>query len=117
MAKHPEYSGRPEQAIEKLMKEKNGFVPAAIHKEGIGDIDLVYGKGGVTGYGLAHIAEKHGEEIVNKLPNLISNGDVDNSQAHLGRSFIYSDDKKVVISLTYLTSERIWLLTAYDVDV
>lgn len=114
---YPEYSGRPEQAIEKLMKEKNGFVPAAIHKEGIGDIDLVYGKGGVTGYGLAHIAEKHGEEIVNKLPNLISNGDVDNSQAHLGRSFIYSDDKKVVISLTYLTSERIWLLTAYDVDV
>ncbi len=98
------------------MKEKQGFVPAAISKEGIGDIDLVYGKGGVTGYGLAHIAEKHGEDIVNKLPDLISKGTVDNSQSHLGRSFVYSDDKKVVISLTYLNDSRIWLLTAYDID-
>lgn len=112
----PEYTGKPEQAIEKLMKEKQGFVPAAISKEGIGDIDLVYGKGGVTGYGLAHIAEKHGEDIVNKLPDLISKGTVDNSQSHLGRSFVYSDDKKVVISLTYLNDSRIWLLTAYDID-
>lgn len=111
-----EFSGNPKGAIEKLMTEKQGYVPAAITKEGIGDIDLVYGKGGITGYGLAHIAEKHGEDIVNKLPDLIKNGTIDNSQAHLGRSFVYSEDKKVVISLTYLNSEHIWLLTAYDID-
>ena len=48
------------------MSEKAGYVPAAMHKEGIGDIDFVYGKGGTTGYGLAHVLEKHGEEVLKK---------------------------------------------------
>lgn len=43
------------------MSEKAGYVPTAMHKEGIGDIDLVYGKGG-----LAHVLEKHGEEVLKK---------------------------------------------------
>lgn len=113
---YSEYTGKPKEAIEKLIKEQQGFVPAAIHKDGIGYIDFVYGKGGITGYGLAHIIEKHGIDIAKALPDLIDRGTVDNSQSHLGRSFIYSDDKKVVISLNYLNQERIWLLTAYDID-
>lgn len=48
------------------MSEKTGYVPAAMHKDGIGDIDFVYGKGGTTGYGLAHVLEKHGEEVLKK---------------------------------------------------
>lgn len=42
----PEYSGKPAEAIEHLLKEKTGHVPAAFSKEGLGDIDLPYGKGG-----------------------------------------------------------------------
>ena len=111
-----EYSGKPEKAIEKLISEKSGYVPRAIHKEGIGDIDFVYGKGGETGYGLAHIAEKHGEEILKEIPSLIENGTVDNTQKNLGRSFIYSEDKKIVISFTLFNKKRTWLLTAYTLD-
>lgn len=111
-----EYTGKPKEAIEKLLQEKEGYVPAAIYKQGIGHIDFVYGKGGITGYGLAHILEDHGEEIVKELPDLINDGVVDNSQVHLGRSFIYSNDKKVVISLNFLNEKKIWLLTAYTID-
>lgn len=111
-----EFSGKPEKAIEKLMSEKTGYVPGAIHKDGIGDIDFVYGKGGLTGYGLAHISEKHGAEILDKLPSLIEKGKVDDSQKHLGRSFVYSEDKKIVISLTLFDQKRTWLLTAYTKD-
>ncbi len=32
-----------------------GYVSGAIYKEGIGDIDFIYGKSGDKGYGLAHI--------------------------------------------------------------
>lgn len=111
-----EFSGKPEKAIEKLMSEKTGYVPAAMHKEGIGDIDFVYGKGGTTGYGLAHVLEKHGEEVLKKIPSLIATGTVDNSQTKLGRSFIYSEDKKIVISLTLFDKEHTWLITAYTLD-
>ena len=31
-------SGKPDEAIEKLLKEQQGFVPKAIKKKGIGDI-------------------------------------------------------------------------------
>ena len=36
----PAFSGKPKEAIEHLMKVKEGHVPAAFHKEGLGDIDL-----------------------------------------------------------------------------
>lgn len=110
------YSGKPEEAITKLMKEKRGHVPAAISKEGIGDIDFVYGKGGENGYGLAHIAEKHGEEILKELPQLIKNGTVDDTQKDIGVSFIISQDKKIIISLNYSGKARNWLLSSYKVD-
>ena len=98
------------------MSEKTGYVPAAMHKEGIGYIDFVYGKGGTTGYGLVHVFEKHGEEVLKKIPSLIATGTVNNSQTKLGRSFIYSEDKKIVISLTLFDKEHTWLITAYTLD-
>ena len=37
-------SGKPEEAVDKLLQEKQGFVPKAFNKDGIGDVDLVWGK-------------------------------------------------------------------------
>ncbi|MGN8451419.1 DUF3519 domain-containing protein [Helicobacter pylori] len=42
-------------AINKLLETKKGFVAGAFHKEGLGDIDLVWGN---KDYGLEHILEK-----------------------------------------------------------
>ena len=54
----PAFKGKPEEAIEHLLKEKKGHVPGVFHKEGLGDIDLPYGEGGKKGFGLAHIIER-----------------------------------------------------------
>lgn len=70
---------RGKDAIEKLLKEKKGYVENAFSKDGIGSIDVVYGK--VTdakkhkGYGLAHILEKHPEIDSEKITEIVSNGE------------------------------------------
>ncbi len=108
-----EFSGKPEKAIEKLMSEKTGYVPAAMHKEGIGYITFVYGESGDRGFGLAHIAEKHGKEILNEIPEIIKNGDIDDRHKRLGRLYVVSQDKKVVIRLDWDKEEVNWLATAF----
>ncbi|GAA9223055.1 DUF3519 domain-containing protein [Helicobacter pylori] len=48
-------------AINKLLETKKGFVAGAFYKEGLGDIDLVWGTPKTKdsdGYGLAHILER-----------------------------------------------------------
>lgn len=84
-------------AIHKLLTERQGQVAGAFEREELGDIDLVWGE--VTdpikhkGYGLAHIldkrmaefmeqglskeeAEAKAIELINKLPDIIKNGEV-----------------------------------------
>lgn len=84
-------------AIDKLLTERQGQVAGAFEREELGDIDLVWGE--VTdaikhkGYGLAHIldkrmaefmaqglskeeAEAKAIEFINKLPDIIKNGNL-----------------------------------------
>ena len=84
-------------AIDKLLTERQGQVAGAFEREELGDIDLVWGE--VTdpikhkGYGLAHIldkrmaefmeqglskeeAEAKAIELINKLPDIIKNGNL-----------------------------------------
>lgn len=76
-------SGKPAEAVGWLKTHETGEVPAALHNEATGPIDLIWGaprepsnnfKGG---YGLSHILAKHAEmrgqiedlgDIVAKLP-------------------------------------------------
>ena len=37
-------SGKPKEAINKLMQERKGWVPAAQRKKGLGEIDYIWGK-------------------------------------------------------------------------
>ncbi|BAW62346.1 putative [Helicobacter pylori] len=49
-------------AINKLLETKKGFVVGAFHKEGLGDIDLVWGN---KDYGLEHILKRREEQALN----------------------------------------------------
>lgn len=114
-----EFRGNPEGAIEKLLQEKSGYVSGAIYKEGIGDIDFIYGEPGKNGYGLAHIIERrnqqgiNGEEFVREIPEIIRTGSVYNVLGQSGRKFILSNDKEALIRLDWDGEQRNWLLTAY----
>ena len=92
-----EFMGDGEGAIQKLLEERQGQVAGAFYKEGLGDIDLVWGE--VTdarahkGYGLAHILDKRKAEfiekgftnteaehktleLIKKIPSVIDNGKI-----------------------------------------
>ncbi|MFP6134978.1 DUF3519 domain-containing protein, partial [Helicobacter pylori] len=60
---YSEFKGDGLGAINKLLETKKGFVAGAFHKEGLGDIDLVWGN---KDYGLEHILKRREEQAINK---------------------------------------------------
>ena len=59
---YAEYYNDGKNAIQKLLSEKQGQVAGAFYKEGLGEIDLVWGtfqKNNEKGYGLEKIIKKH----------------------------------------------------------
>lgn len=113
------FSGKPAEAIEHLLKVRQGHVPAAFHKEGLGDIDLPWGKGGSKGNGLAHIIERRNKEgldgiaFVRSLPEIIERGDVEHREGYPGRAYIVDGKSEAVIRLDWDGEKRAWLVTAY----
>lgn len=118
-----DFTQQPEKAIEKLLKEKRGYVPGAIYKKGIGLIDFVWGVAGESGtekgYGLAHIIRRRNEQGINgvkfvkQIPSIIKYGTVYNPPDVRDRVYVESEDKQAVIRLDWNNQERQWLVTAY----
>ena len=114
-------------AIQKLLAERQGQVAGAFHKEGLGDIDLVWGNEKI---GLAHILERRtddfikqglskeeakakAKEFVKSLPDIIENGNIDK---RIARAFLETQDSKAVIALDFNDKDNKWILTAYNKD-
>ena len=112
-------SGDPDLAIETLLEKKQGFVPKAIHKDGIGDIDFVWGKGGKNGYGLAHIIDQrnsnglNGVDFVKSLPKIIQEGKIIKTPSQKNVKFIKNGDDNAIIKLIWDEKERKWVVTSY----
>ena len=64
---YTQFKGKPKEAIKFLRQQKQGERPASLHRDDIGDIDIVWGE--VTdpvkhkGFGLSHIIDKHEAEL------------------------------------------------------
>ncbi|WRD66479.1 DUF3519 domain-containing protein [Helicobacter pylori] len=117
-------------AINKLLETKKGFVAGAFYKEGLGDIDLVWGN---KDYGLEHIlkrresdaidkgmnkeeAKKYALEIINNIPNIISNGKL--SKDDLGRLKIEFKNQRVGLNDSWKgeTLNNRWVITSYEIE-
>ncbi|GKT28924.1 DarB-like antirestriction protein, partial [Aduncisulcus paluster] len=107
-----EFSGKPKEAIAKLMDEKRGYVPEAFYHPEIGHIDLVWGN---KNYGLAHILHKHDPKILGRLEAMLKKGEVnvvkygENAEVRLGNN-------KAVVALQWRGESKSWLLTAFDMN-
>ena len=109
-------SGKPKEAIDKLLEQKQGFVPKATKKKGIGDIDFVWGdsKGGMQ-----HIIERrnsegiNGENFVREIPDGIKNGDKFNKNTHKDRDYIKDNEKEIVVKKEYNRKPRNWIVSSY----
>ena len=54
-----QFERKPKEAILFLKKQKNGECVDALYRDDIGYVDIVWGVGGKSGYGLCHIIEEH----------------------------------------------------------
>lgn len=109
-------TGKGLQAIEFLLEKKNGFVPAAFHRQEIGDIDIVYGKTGYGiedkgGYGLAHISKRHPDIIWSKIVDTIDNGKFEPERK--GKRLIVSQDGKIILRINQ--KGRNWVISALSI--
>ncbi|EJB48645.1 DUF3519 domain-containing protein, partial [Helicobacter pylori] len=115
-------------AINKLLETKKGFVAGAFYKEGLGDIDLVWGN---KDYGLEHILKRRIESYIKKglkpkfaeqralnlarmIPEAIEKGT--KGTDHLGRVFVDYDNKRVGLNNTWDKKdlENHWVVSSYE---
>ncbi|GAA8953749.1 hypothetical protein HpSP24_04490 [Helicobacter pylori] len=127
---YSEFKGDGLGAINKLLETKKGFVAGAFHKQGLGDIDLVWGN---KDYGLEHIlkrresdaidkgmskeeAKKYALEIINNIPNIISDGKL--SKDDLGRLKIEFKNQRVGLNDSWKgeTLNNRWVITSYELN-
>lgn len=100
------------EAVDFLLKQGGGEVRAALFHPEIGYIDLVYGTTGESGYGLAHIQEKH-PEIISRLHEFIIGAIV--LQRLSDRTvLLFAPNVRAIISLTWFDEQKNWLVTAYE---
>ena len=110
-------SGKPAEAIEKLLEQKQGFVPKATKKRGIGDIDFVWGD---SGKGLRHVIERRnaegidGQQFVKELPDFLKNSKVYKKKEHIDRKYIGDNHKEASIKADYNKKPRNWLVSSYN---
>ncbi|EMF9584878.1 DEAD/DEAH box helicase family protein [Campylobacter upsaliensis] len=115
------------EAVDKLLSEKRGQVKGAFYKEGLGEIDLVWGD---SKKGLSHILERRKEdfikqgldenealeralEFVKKIPQIIEQGEV---KVGVNRAFVDTKDDRALIALDYKGKDKKRVITAYKMD-
>ena len=103
-----QYRGKKYLAVQHLLHRKEGFVPAAFHREDIGDIDIVYGETGEgvkdkRGYGLAHIRKRHPGMNWKLFSQVIQTGEL--KEINDRRVNIVDGKAKVIIELEWKGQE------------
>ncbi|WRC12918.1 DUF3519 domain-containing protein [Helicobacter pylori] len=131
---YSEFKGDGLGAINKLLETKKGFVAGAFYKEGLGDIDLVWGTPKTkesNGYGLAHILERrisnemkkglseteakeYALNIVKSIPEVLEKGTKGTDD--LGRVFVDYGNKRVGLNNEWKKEklENHWVISSYE---
>ncbi|ELM6780566.1 hypothetical protein Q2X75_001671, partial [Campylobacter upsaliensis] len=101
-------------AVEKLLAEKQGQVAGAFYKEGLGEIDLVWGEAGSgksDGFGLAKIVKYH-PEVIDKLDDIIANTSIVKESDN--RYHLENENYKLAIRKDFEGKKTNWLLAAFE---
>ena len=111
---YDQFKGKPKEAINFLLKKKDGEAIGALHHKDIGDIDLVWGKEGTghsDGYGLAKLAKFH-PEVLDNLQDILD--DMHVTKRTENRVQLESDTHQATVRLTWNDKKKTWLLTAFE---
>ena len=111
---YDQFKGNAKDAIEFLLKKKEGEAVAALHHRDVGDIDLVWGKTGTgksNGFGLSKLAKYH-PEVLDNLQMLID--DMEIVDRNDNRINLESKTHKAAVRLEWDGYKKNWLLTAFE---
>lgn len=117
------FTGDPEGAIAKIMAEGDGEVADAFVHPELGPIAFVHGKTDPKNpkrdFGLVHILEKHGPDMLRRVPEILRQGEVRRAPTGFGKNRAYiqapgDPAPTAVIRLDYDDKEKAWLVTAFD---
>jgi N12 class adenine-specific DNA methylase len=121
---YTQFKGKVMEGINFLSRVRGGALQGVWHRNGIGDIDLVWGN---EGGGLCHILKKHindkdfknKADFANRLNDIINNGKVDFEN---GDKVVLKKDGYVVTIRKNIRergkkiADENWVLTAYNKD-
>jgi len=113
-----QYKNDPQKAIDYLIKVKNGQVRGALYNPSLGEIDLIWGK--VTnhkthsGYGLAHIIDKHGIETAKKIDDIVMGGTLKREKGNTAE--IVNDKYMASVKLDWSGKPKRWVVSAFDIQ-
>lgn len=119
---YTQFKGKPTEAIRFLMEKQDGEAVAALHRDDIGDIDIIWGRNddNDSGLGLKHIIEKHKKEwkfykidISLLIPELVKNGIKDEDRSNEVKLVLYHEIYRGVIKLEYNKKIKRFLLSAF----
>lgn len=111
---YDQFKGKPQEAVDFLLAEKNGEAIGALSHKDIGEIDLVWGKEGTghsDGYGLSKLAKYH-PEVLDKLQPILDDMEVVSRNAN--RVNLESPKYQAAVRLTWNNERKNWLLTAFE---
>ncbi|MBH0300604.1 DUF3519 domain-containing protein [Helicobacter pylori] len=128
---YAEFIFNPKEALEKLLREKNGQVAGAAYRDDLGGIDFVWGKDGKDGYGLAHILEKREkqytrlglnteqikertDELLKSIPEVIENGTL--FKDDIGRVSVELNNIRVGLKNDNNNLNNHFVVTSYERD-
>ncbi|MCQ2857581.1 DUF3519 domain-containing protein [Helicobacter pylori] len=133
---YPEFALKPNEALEKLLQEKNGQVAGAAYRDDLGGIDFVWRTPKTkesVGYGLAHIiesrekqykklgltpeqAKERTNELIKEIPNIIQKGLKEEDRP--GYVAIILNNSKVILSKFKGDKElkNHYMITSFEVD-
>ena len=126
---YDQFKGKVKEAFNFLMKHKEGDLLGVFHREGLGDIDLVWGDKAKE-QGLDHIIDKHieryhdfanAEEAMDVIDDVINNGTVNEKKSRWDKVVLEKDGYMVIVSKNVrdnkgniVNERKNWVVTAFD---
>ena len=115
---YSEYKGQGQKAVDFIAKNKGGQVKGAFTRSDIGDIDVVWGKVQDpikhTGYGIAHIIDKHGFADTKIIGNVIKNGKITGQDD--GKYILEWNNCRVIVATDWSRNKKNWIVTGFERD-
>ena len=124
---YDQFKGKVKEAFDFLTKHKSGDLLGVFHRDGFGDIDLVWGD---NGGGLAHIVQRHVEEqndfnsveeVRDVIDDVIKNGSINERKSKWDKVVFEKDGYSVVVSRNLrdkdgniIEQNKDWVVTAFD---